>query len=324
MLRLDLVHRAMERQTTPTSSSSTPAATTRWRATWPAPWDALDRNRPRPCPGGERYRHADQLLDAAGNVALDGGRNSPFAGALLKHSPLERRPERDPDRRAQRCDEGNATKAGAVGALGADRAILFSPRQRRPRQPPRQRRFGSAKPPRRGTEPRTATSVAALELFMAAYQNTYYAGLARLRIDSLREEEASRVGLAKREAELRKAEEAKRLAEAKQAEEQKRLEETKRSEELTKAREEARRAQEALPGCRSRTPRGAQGCGRSSQASGGSDVLGQNGQRTPEHRTPVFSPAGYRYKGIGPLAARQSSSALAAIRGRWMATGRRR
>ena len=147
------------------------------------------------------------------------------------------------------------------------------------------------------------TSVAALELFMVAYQNTYYAGLARLRIDSLREEEASRVGLAKREAELRKAEEAKRLAEAKQAEEQKRLEETKRSEELTKAREEARRAQEALPGCRSRTPRGAQGCGRSSQASGGSDVLGQNGQRTPEHRTPVFSPAGYRYKGIGPLAA---------------------
>ena len=91
-----------------------------------------------------------------------------------------------------------------------------------------------------------STSVAALELFMVAYQNTYYAGLARLRIDSLREEEASRVGLAKREAELRKAEEAKRLAEAKQAEEQKRLEETKRSEELTKAREEARRAQEAL------------------------------------------------------------------------------
>jgi uncharacterized caspase-like protein len=63
----------------PTSCSSTPAATTRWRATWRARWV---RARPASARGSRTFiAYSTQ----PGNVALDGdGRNSPFTAALAR------------------------------------------------------------------------------------------------------------------------------------------------------------------------------------------------------------------------------------------------
>ena len=127
-----------------------------------------------------------------GNVALDGtGRNSPFAGALVKHI--------------------SASNDGLSDILVAVRNDVMKETQRK--QVPWEHSaltgrfyFGSAPKtaspapvaPVRVSEAAEAwdrtkdtTSVAALELFMAAYQNTYYAGLARLRIEELKKQQVA-------------------------------------------------------------------------------------------------------------------------------------
>ena len=131
-----------------------------------------------------------------GNVALDGaGRNSPFAGALVKHiADLERRPERHPDRRAQRRDAGDAEQAGAVGAFGADGAVLFQSAapaaaalaRRRRRDPARLSEAAEAWAATKDT-----TSIAVLEAFIARYKDTFYAELARARIEEVKKQQVA-------------------------------------------------------------------------------------------------------------------------------------
>ena len=89
-------------------------------------------------------------------------------------------------------------------------------------------------------------TIAALQSYLQRYPNGQHAGAAKILIEQMRQEEASRAALEEREIELRKAEEAKRLAEAKREQEQKKAEEAKRSDELARAREEVRKAQEAV------------------------------------------------------------------------------
>ena len=128
MVRLDLVHRTMEREAktnilffdacrdNPLSRNLARALGTR-SAEIGAAWLSVEAG------AGTLISFSTQ----PGNVALDGtGRNSPFSGALVKQlgaSNDDR--ERHPDRRPQRRDERDGSQAGAVGALRADRALLL-------------------------------------------------------------------------------------------------------------------------------------------------------------------------------------------------------
>ena len=136
MVRLDLVQRTMEREA-PTNilfldaCRDNPLAPNLARAMGTRSADIGRGLAPAEFGVGTLISFSTQ----PGNVALDGAaRNSPFAGALIKTPALvERRSERDPDRRSQRRDAGNPTAAGAVGALGAHRQVLLHPEPARRR-----------------------------------------------------------------------------------------------------------------------------------------------------------------------------------------------
>ena len=86
-IRLDVVHRTMERETKTNvifldACRDNPLSRNLARCDG----DALVADRQGPGRGRIGRGHADQLLDAAGNVALDGeGRNSPYAASLIRH-----------------------------------------------------------------------------------------------------------------------------------------------------------------------------------------------------------------------------------------------
>ena len=122
----------------PTSCSSTPAATIRWRATWRAPWA---RARPASARGLAQVQTGVGTFIAystqPGNVALDGqGRNSPFTAALTRAQGARPQPDLRHDRGAQGGAGGDRRQAGAVGPFGADGRLLFPP-GRRAGQPPK-------------------------------------------------------------------------------------------------------------------------------------------------------------------------------------------
>ena len=141
MLRVDVVHRVMERQTSTNvlfldACRDNPLARNLARAMGTRSAEIGRGLAPLESGVGTLISFSTQ----PGNVALDGaGRNSPFAGALVKHmSAANDDLERHPHRCAQRRDAGDAAEAGAVGALRADGAILFQ--SSRSAAPPRPRR----------------------------------------------------------------------------------------------------------------------------------------------------------------------------------------
>ena len=245
MIRLDLVHRTMERETKANLIFLDACRD-----------NPLARNLARAM--GTRSAEIGHGLAAVesgvgtlisfstqpGNVALDGeGRNSPFASALAKRINQEGE-DLSSILIGVRNDVMEATRNRQIpwehSALRTK--IFFTAPATNQSRANNQAEIELAY----WTAAKAAWSTGAFNAYLERYPHGAYAGSAKLLIDKLREEEELRATLTKREAELRKAEEAKRLAEAKQAEEQKRAEETKRSEELAKAREEARRAQEAV------------------------------------------------------------------------------
>jgi formylglycine-generating enzyme required for sulfatase activity len=195
MVRLDVVHRVMERLTNTNvmfldACRDNPLARNLARAMGTRSSDIGRGLAPVESGVGTLISFSTQ----PGNVALDGtGRNSPFAGALVKHI--------------------SASSDGLSDILVAVRNDVMKETQRK--QVPWEHSaltgrfyFGSAPKtasptpvaPVRVSEAaeawdrtRDTTSVAALELFIAAYQNTYYAGLARLRIEDLKKQQ---VGIA--------------------------------------------------------------------------------------------------------------------------------
>ena len=141
-----------------------------------------DRARPRPRPGG--VGTLISFSTQPGKVALDGkGRNSPFAGALVRQlARIQRRPGRHPDRRAQRRHEGDRAQAGAVGALGADRAVLLQSRRPGLSPAPQPRPSEAAEA---WSAAKDTTNIAVLRAFVARYKDTFFAELARARIEEL-------------------------------------------------------------------------------------------------------------------------------------------
>ncbi len=141
MVRVDVVHRVMERQTNTNvlfldACRDNPLARNLARAMGTRSAEIGRGLAPVESGVGTLISFSTQ----PGNVALDGaGRNSPFAGALVKHMSASNDDlERHPHRRAQRRDAGNAEEAGALGAFRADGAVLFqSAAQCRPPAPAR-------------------------------------------------------------------------------------------------------------------------------------------------------------------------------------------
>ena len=125
-----------------------------------------------------------------GNVALDGaGRNSPFAGALVKHMSSSN-DDLSAILIATRNDVMKETQRKQVpwehSALTARFYFGSAPKSALPAPVAPVRASEAAEAWDRTKD---TTSVAVLELFMAAYQNTYYAGLARLRIEELKKQQ---------------------------------------------------------------------------------------------------------------------------------------
>ncbi len=242
MIRLDLVHRAMERETKTNlifldACRDNPLARNLARAMGTRSSDIGHGLAPVESGVGTLISFSTQ----PGNVALDGdGRNSPFAGALVKRLTTEGE-DLSSILIAVRNDVMDATRNRQIPwEHSALRSKFFfsAPATKSNTQSEIELAYWTAA--------QVSGNAGAFKTYLERYPNGAYAASAKLMIDKLREEEGSKGALASREEELRKAEETKRLAEAKLAEEQKKREETKRSEELAKALEEVRRAQEAL------------------------------------------------------------------------------
>jgi hypothetical protein len=130
----------------------------------------------------------------AGATAEDGATsNSPYTTALLKHLPtpgldveLALRRVRDDVLKTTR----NRQEPFKYGSLGGTEVALVTVKALQP--------ASEAKGPARLSEAAEAwsitkdtTNIAALELFIGSYKDSYYAGLARLRIEELKKQQAA-------------------------------------------------------------------------------------------------------------------------------------
>jgi uncharacterized caspase-like protein len=236
MIRLDLVHRAMERETKANlifldACRDNPLSRNLARAMGTRSGDIGHGLAPVESGVGTLISFSTQ----PGNVALDGeGRNSPFASALAKRIRTEgedlssilisvRNDVMEATRNRQIPWEHSAlrskfffsapTPAGAMSKANTQAEVELA--------------YWNAA--------QASGNAGAFRSYLERYPHGAYAESATLMLDKLRQEEASRVALAAREADLRKAEEERRKAEN-----------AKRAEELAAAREEVRQAQEAV------------------------------------------------------------------------------
>jgi uncharacterized caspase-like protein len=129
-----------------------------------------------------------------GNVALDGtGRNSPFAGALVKHISTSR-DDLSALLIAVRNDVMNATQRKQVpwehSAL-TGRFYFNSARQATVATAPPTPAWRLSEAAEAWDRTKDTANIAALELFIGRYKDTYYADLARLRIAELKKRQAA-------------------------------------------------------------------------------------------------------------------------------------
>ncbi len=234
MIRLDLVHRNMERETKANlifldACRDNPLARNLARAMGTRSGD-IGRGLAAVESGvGTLISFSTQ----PGNVALDGeGRNSPFASALARRILAEGE-DLSSILINVRNDVMEATRNRQIpwehSALRAK--FFFTPPTKTNTQAAIELAYWDAA--------QAGGSIGAFKSYLERYPQGAYAVSAKLMIDKLRREEGLRAALAAREAELQRAE-------AKQRDERKKAEDAKRSEELIKAREEARKAQEAV------------------------------------------------------------------------------
>jgi uncharacterized caspase-like protein len=236
MIRLDLVHRAMERETkanlifldacrdNPLSRNLARALGTRS--------SSIGRGLA-PTESGEGTLIS--FSTQPGNVALDGtGRNSPFTTALLKRISSEGE-DLSSILIAVRNDVMEATRNRQVpwehSALRSkfffSAPVSSAPLARADNQAEIELAYWNAA--------QAGGSAASFKSYLERYPHGAYAGSAKLMLDKLQREDEARAKVAAREAELR----------AKEAEERRKAEDAKRAAELAGAREEVRKAQEA-------------------------------------------------------------------------------
>ena len=242
MIRLELVHRAMERETKANlifldACRDNPLSRNLARAMGTRSGDIGHGLAPVESGVGTLISFSTQ----PGNVALDGeGRNSPFASALAKRIRTEgedlstiligvRNDVMEATRNRQIPWEHSALRTRFFFSAPAAAPPAVS---KASTQAEIELAYWNAA--------QTSGSVSAFKSYLERYPHGAYAGSASLMIDKLRQEEESRVALTAREAELRKAEDAKRTAEAEQ---KKKAEDAKRAEELAAAREAVRVAE---------------------------------------------------------------------------------
>jgi len=131
-----------------------------------------------------------------GNVALDGaGRNSPYAGALIRQLStatddlsamlIAVRNDVMKDTQRRQVPWEHSALTGRVYFGGAPRGTPQTP----PAIPAPQAQSGEAE--RAWTMAKDVRSIAVLEAFIARYKDTFYADLARARIDELKREQAA-------------------------------------------------------------------------------------------------------------------------------------
>jgi uncharacterized caspase-like protein len=248
MIRLDLIHRTMERETK-TNIIFLDACRD----------NPLSRNLARAM--GTRSTDIGHGLAAVesgvgtlisfstqpGNVALDGdGRNSPFATSLVKRISAQGEDVSSILINVRNDVMQSTNNRQIPWEHSALRSKLY---------------FGDPSGPADSTNSagkqaevelaswsaaKASGSISGLEYYLQRYPHGAFAGSAKLLIDQYRQEEAKRAELAAREAELKKAEQAKQLPALKQAEDQRRAEEAKRAQELALARKEVQEAQAAV------------------------------------------------------------------------------
>jgi hypothetical protein len=188
MVRLDVIHRVMEQQTTTNilfldACRDNPLARNLARAMG-ARSSAIGRGLAAVESGvGTLISFSTQ----PGNVALDGnGRNSPFAGALVKHlsakedlSAILILVRNDVMRETQR-KQVPWEHSALTGKFYFDGSALAAPPSAKPAP--------LSEAAEAWDRTKDTTSIAVLELFAATYKDTYYAGLARLRIEELKQQ----------------------------------------------------------------------------------------------------------------------------------------
>ena len=185
LLRLDLVQRTMERETRTNilfldACRDNPLARNLARAMGTRS-TVIGRGLAQvEAGGGTLISYSTQ----PGNVALDGvGRNSPFAGALVKHIVAPgRRCRRPADPRAARRDAGDAKPAGALGVhLALTDPFYFSaPAELRSSVSTVAPQLRLSEAAEAWDRTRDTANIAVLEAFLARYKGTYYGDLARL------------------------------------------------------------------------------------------------------------------------------------------------
>ena len=290
MVRLDLVHRTMERETSTNiiimdACRDNPLARNLSRALGTRSTQIGRGFAPVETGEGTLISFSTQ----PGNVALDGtGRNSPYAAALLKHIADSRgRPADHPHQCAQRRHEGHRPAPGAMGALRHDGQVLLHAAED-PASEQVELAFWSTV--------KDSNNPTVLSTYLDRYPNGEFAPLARvliehydrqLKLEQAKQEEARRLqDEAKRAEDVRRLEAEQRAKEAALAAERKRAEDARnsheaarvekerldllaRNEELRKALDESTQGSRGGQGGRGEAGSSAQRCGSSDEGGRG-------------------------------------------------------
>lgn len=183
-----------------------------------------------------------------GNVALDGaGRNSPFAEALIKHIKAKASTE-DLSRLliGVRNDVMTTTRNRQVPwENSALTKPFFFSEQVAVAAPAAPVQYDKDIELAFWSTVKDSKSPVLLRTYLERYPDGHFAVLAQALIEQLNRELEAKAAVERRQADARSAEDASRAAAVKQEQEQRRLDAAKQSEELAKAREELQKAQAA-------------------------------------------------------------------------------
>jgi hypothetical protein len=255
MVRLDLVHRTMERETKTNiifldACRDNPLARNLARALGTRTMEVRS--------GLARVESGSGTLISfstqPGNVALDGaGRNSPFTGALSRRV-RQRAASEDISSLliAVRNDVMAATNDKQVpwenSALRE--RFYFAPRAKAGvitgSQAPVRPTYDKEMELAFWTTVRDAKSVVLLQTYLDRYPDGHFASLARALIEHLQHEQAAKDAAARGQEQANAAEDARKVAAAKQEEERRKLEAARQAGELERARQKLREATEAI------------------------------------------------------------------------------
>jgi uncharacterized caspase-like protein len=180
-----------------------------------------------------------------GNAALDGaGRNSPYAGALLKHVET---PGRDISTILinVRSDVVQATSGKQVpwehtSLMGQVVFSTVAPTPSPSTQPDKEMELAFWHAIKDSKSPEL------LQTYIDRFPQGTFAGLARVMIDRVEKEKISQQDVARREEELKRAEAARWAAERQKLEAERKAEEAKHATELRRAQEATKKAQDGL------------------------------------------------------------------------------